>query len=71
MKRKTLLKILHDMQKWRRGGGVMPHSPKLFGAAIDDCIRILRKMDDKNFNELINDKTERGNIKAVQTGIGG
>lgn len=41
------------MQKWRRGGGKMPHSPKTFGNAIDDCIRILRGMDDKNFMETI------------------
>ena len=42
------------MQKWRRGGkGEMPY-PKEFGLAIDDCIRLLRKLNDKQFNELMN-----------------
>ena len=42
------------MQKWRRGGkGEIPFSPKEFGLAIDDCIRLLRNMDDKLFNELM------------------
>jgi hypothetical protein len=36
------------MQKWRRGGkGAMPLSPSEFGEAIDDCLRILRKLSDK------------------------
>ena len=47
------------MQKWRRGGGEMPLSPKDFGLAIDDCIRLLRSMDDKLFNELMNDYNRR------------
>lgn len=43
------------MQKWRRGGkGDMPFSPKEFGLAIDDCIRLLRKLNDEQFNDLIN-----------------
>ena len=52
--RRKLLRKLHDMQKWRRGGkGEIPFSPKEFGLAIDDCIRLLRNMDDKLFNELM------------------
>ena len=44
------------MQKWRRGGkGEMPSSQE-FGLAIDDCIRLLRSMDDKLFKELMNGK---------------
>lgn len=50
------------MQKWRRGGGDMPFSPKEFGVAIDDCIRLLRKLSDKQFNELTNG-TIKGNDK--------
>lgn len=54
--RKRLIKILHEAQKWRRGGkGENPFSPKEFGLAIDNCIRLLRKMSDGQFNELMND----------------
>lgn len=42
------------MQKWRRGGkGTMPLSPKEFGEAIDDCIRLLRRMKDEQVNEML------------------
>lgn len=42
------------MQKWRRGGkGEMPSSQE-FGLAIDDCIRLLRKLSDERFKELMN-----------------
>lgn len=45
------------MQKWRRGKGkYMPYTPKEFGLMIDDCIRILRKMSDEQYNYLINEK---------------
>lgn len=47
------IKILHDTQKWRRGAKMnMPHSPKEFGQAIDNAIRILRKVnrDEKTTN---------------------
>lgn len=38
------------MQKWRMGGkGTMPLSPKEFGEAIDDCIRLLRSISDKDY----------------------
>lgn len=46
MDRKTALKILHDVQKWRRGhGDDMPHSGKVFGEAIDFAIRELRRYE--------------------------
>lgn len=49
------------MQKWRRGGkGEMPFSPITFGAAIDICIRMLRRVSDEQFNQLMNeDRTDR------------
>lgn len=52
--RKRLIRKLHEMQKWRRGGrGEMPFSPpKEFGNAIDDCIRLLRKLSDEQFNDI-------------------
>lgn len=43
---KETIKVLHDSQKWRRGAKIeMPHSPKVFGEAIDNAIRILRKVN--------------------------
>lgn len=50
MNRKEALKILHDMQKWRRRNGrnrfsdPMPHTSKAFGQAIDFAINYLRKI---------------------------
>lgn len=42
---KETIKILHDTQKWRRGKTKdMPHTPKEFGLAIDNAIRVLRKV---------------------------
>lgn len=39
------------MQKWRRGGkSPMPLSPQEFGEAIDDCIRVIKKLNDEQFN---------------------
>lgn len=43
----------------------MPHSPKVFGAAIDDCIRILRKLSDEQFKTIMNDITEERNNTNV------
>ena len=59
--RRDVIKILHEMQKWRRGGkGEMPFSPNTFGAAIDICIRMLRRVSDEQFNQLMNeDRTDR------------
>ena len=37
------MKVLHDMQKWRRGRKMPMVSPILFGAAIDVAISVLRK----------------------------
>ena len=55
--RKQLIRKLHEMQKWRRGGkGTMPLSPKEFGEAIDDCIRLLRSISDKDYEYLMNRK---------------
>lgn len=43
---KRIAKILHNLQKWRRGGkGKMPN-PYIIGVAIDSAIRILRKGKD-------------------------
>lgn len=48
------------MQKWRRGGkGRMPLSPKEYGEAIDDCIRLLRSISDKDYEYL---KERNGNF---------
>ena len=43
MTRKQTIMVLHLAQKWRRGGkqGMLP--PRLFGLAIDNAIRELRK----------------------------
>lgn len=47
------------MQKWRRGEDIpMPLTPREFGEAIDDCIRILRKISDEQFNGIINGKKD-------------
>ena len=37
------MKVLHDMQNWRRGRKMPMVSPILFGAAIDVAISVLRK----------------------------
>lgn len=48
------------MQKWRRGANTpMPLSPKEFGECIDDCIRMLRRMSDEQYNELYGIDLER------------
>lgn len=53
--RKELIRKLHEMQKWRRGADMpMPLTPKEFGEVIDDCIRILRKLSDKQINKILN-----------------
>ena len=55
--RKSILRILHAMQKWRRGQiDAMPYTPFEFGMALDDCIRILRKLTDEQVNEILNGK---------------
>lgn len=65
--RRKLIRTLHEMNVWRRGGkGEMP-SPTEFGIAIDDCIRLLRKMSDKQFNELMNGKDNKANSDHQRT----
>lgn len=52
--RKALIRKLHDMQKWRRGANIpMPLTPKEFGEAIDDCIRLLRGLSDEQVENLL------------------
>lgn len=48
MDSKEAVKIIHEMQKWRRrrngvGFDPMPYSPKEYGRALDVAIRALRK----------------------------
>ena len=58
--RKRLIGKLHDVQKWRRGARTpMPLSPTEYGRAIDDCIRILRRLSDEQFNGLMNDNNRK------------
>lgn len=46
MTRKEAIKVLHDTQKWRRGkSDSKPHTPKVFGEAIDMAIRELRRIE--------------------------
>lgn len=46
MNRKECIKILHDIQKYRRGNSSnMPYTPKTFGEAIDFAIRELRRYE--------------------------
>ena len=54
------MKVLHDMQKWRRGRKMSMVSPILFGAAIDVAISLLRK-DLRTTQKLKEDGQERSN----------
>lgn len=54
------MKVLHDMQKWRRGRNIPMTSPILFGAAIDVAISVLRK-DLRTIQKLKEDGQERSN----------
>lgn len=56
------------MQKWRRGGGVMPLTPKEFGMCIDDCIRLLRGLSDEQVNRILENEGRR-NRGVHQTDI--
>lgn len=51
MNSKEAIKILHDMQKWRRGNRTkMPHEPETFGKAIDrgiQALRFVKKMENR------------------------
>ena len=60
------------MQKWRRGGGDMPCSPTEWGVTIDDCIRLLRKLSNEQFNELMNNgRNVETDKSAIRPGEGG
>ena len=52
------MKVLHDMQNWRRGRKMPMVSPILFGAAIDVAISVLRK-DLRTTQKLKEDGQER------------
>lgn len=54
------IKVLHDMQIWRRGRNMPMTSPILFSAAIDVAIRALRK-DLRTTQKLKEDGQERSN----------
>ena len=54
------MKVLHDMQNWRRGRKMPMVSPILFGAAIDVAISALRK-DLRTAQKLKEDGQERSN----------
>ena len=54
------MKVLHDMQIWRRGRKMPMVSPILFGAAIDVAISALRK-DLRTAQKLKEDGQERSN----------
>lgn len=42
------LKILHTFQKWRRGANIPMPNPTLIGQAIDEAIRVMRKVKREN-----------------------
>ena len=52
------MKVLHDMQNWRRGRNMPMTSPILFSAAIDVAISVLRK-DLRTTQKLKEDGQER------------
>ena len=61
------MKVLHDMQKWRRGRKMPMVSPILFGAAIDVAISALRK-DLRTTQKLKEDGQERSNQEPAGGG---
>ena len=61
------MKVLHDMQKWRRGRKMPMVSPILFGAAIDVAISVLRK-DLIKAQKLKEDGQERSNQEPAGGG---
>lgn len=40
----SLINTLHTLQKWRRGANIPMPDPKEFGKALDETIRLLRKI---------------------------
>ena len=61
------IKVLHDMQKWRRGRKMPMVSPILFGAAIDVAISVLRK-DLRTTQKLKEDGQERSDQEPAGGG---
>ena len=61
------MKVLHDMQKWRRGRKMPMVSPILFGAAIDVAISVLRK-DLRTTQKLKEDGQKRSNQEPAGGG---
>ena len=61
------MKVLHDMQKWRRGRKMPMVSPILFGAAIDVAISVLRK-NLRTTQKLKEDGQERSNQEPAGGG---
>ena len=49
MTREQTVKVLHLAQKWRRGSKQKMLPPRLFGLAIDNAIRELRKINNSRF----------------------
>ena len=54
--RNKLKEKLNTTNMWRRGADIPMPSPKEFGEAIDDCIKLLERMSDEQFKELMNGK---------------
>lgn len=48
MTREQTVKVLHLAQKWRRGSKLKMLPPRLFGLAIDNAIRELRKINNSS-----------------------
>ena len=61
------MKVLHDMQNWRRGRKMPMVSPILFGAAIDVAISVLRK-DLRTTQKLKEDGQARSNQEPAGGG---
>ena len=61
------MKVLHDMQNWRRGRNMPMTSPILFGAAIDVAISVLRK-DLRTTQKLKEDGQERSDQEPAGGG---
>ena len=57
--RKNLIRKLHEYQKWRRGARTPTLHPREVGLMIDDCIRLLRRLSDEQFKDLMNDNNRR------------
>ena len=57
--RKNLIRKLHMYQKWRRGGKFPQPHPKDVELMLDDCIRLLRRLSDEQYNELMDGSNSR------------